>query len=265
MAERSNRRRNKHSSGAMKYVPLTMLLFAVALFIGVAGFFRVSDILVTGADLYSVEEIISASGIKKGDNLLFFSKSEAENAISTAFSYAGDVNVVVKYPSTVEIQPQPSTDIASVSAGGYYWIIDINGKILEQTDLAGAADTISITGLNLVMPEVGNNITDIPEKDEDGNKIETEPHYETQLMYLIDILKVIHAYDAEDKINQLDITSIANISFDYEGRFTVNYGEGGDGGLKFAKMVGIIESQIDETTGGTIEFDAEGGVHFIPN
>lgn len=250
MAEYKKSRKHRYDGKSMKYLPLTLVLFVVALIIGLCGFFRVSDIVVTGAEMYSEDEIIKASGVEKGDNLLLFSSSSVKKEINSKLAYAGEVTVEVKYPSTVMIQLNESKAIASISAGGYYWIIDTNGKILEQTDNNGAADTILITGIELTQPAIGNNIN---------------ADNSTKTTYLIELLRTIYENDAADKVTELDITSIANITFDYDGRFTVKYGDGGDGGAKFEKMVEVVNSQLKSHIKGTIEFDAEGGVHVIPN
>lgn len=248
MAENNKSRKHKNSRKSMKYLPFAVILFAVALIVGLSGFFRLSDIVITGAELYSEEEIIEASGLEIGNNLLFFSESGVRNKITKKLSYAGDVSVNVIHPSTVEIQMNESIGIASISTVGYYWIIDTDGKILEQTDLNGAADAISVTGINIVEPKVGDIIK------ADNN---------TKKLYLIDLIQAIHENGADDKITEIDITSIANIKFDYEGRFTVNYGDGGDEGEKFNKMVDVVNSQLEPGITGTIEFDDEGNVHLI--
>ena len=248
MAEYIKSRKNRNSSKSMKYLPLTAALFIVALIVGLSGFFRLSDIVITGAELYSEAEILEASEIEKGDNLLFLSESAVRNKITGKLAYAGDVNVIIKYPSTIEIQMNESKGIASISTVGYYWIIGTDGKILEQTDLNGAADTISVKGINILEPKVGDIIQSADE---------------TKKMYLIDLLRAIDENDADDKIKELDITSIANIKFDYADRFTVNYGDGGDEGAKLKKMVDVINNQIDSDVKGSIEFDNEGKVHII--
>lgn len=250
MAEHNKSRKSRNSNKSMKYLPLTVVLFAAALIVGLSGFFRLSDIVITGADLYSEEEIIDAVGLEQGDNLLFFSESRAVENITSDLSYAGDVQVNVKHPSTVEIIMDESVGAASISTVGYYWIIDTDGKILEQTDLDGAADAISVTGINILEPKVGNII---------------ESDNATKKMYLIDLLQAIYENDAEDKITEINITSIANITFDYDGRFTVNYGDGGDGGEKFGNMVAVINNQLEPNMKGSIEFDSDGGIHVIPD
>ncbi len=249
MAKYNVRKRRKSSGKSFRYLPITAALFVVALLIGISAFFRVSDIVVTGASLYSKDEILEAAALDVGDNLLFFSEATTVDKISGKLAYAGDVQIDVKYPSTVEIKMNESVPVASIASGGSYWVIDTKGKIVEQTDFAGAADTIAVTGIELIEPEVGKTI---------------ESDNSTKVMYLIDILKSIHDNGAEDKITELDISSIANINFDYEGRFIVNFGQGGDSADKFRMLVKVISEKLEPTTEGTIEIDSEGGIHVIP-
>lgn len=248
MADYNKSRRSKRSGKSYRYLPITILLFAVALIIGLSGFFRVSDIIVTGENLYTEDEIIEAAEIENGDNLIFFNESKAGAKICNKLSYVGNVKVIVKLPSTVEIQVNESVAIASIENEGSYWIIDTEGKLLEQTDLNGAADVIAVTGAEIFEPVVGETI-----QTKDAIK----------RIYLIDILKAIYDNGAADKITTLDITSIANIKFDYDGRFEIDYGEGGNSSVKFASLIRII-NDTDTADSGKIEIDSEGRVHIIP-
>lgn len=249
MSEYKRSKRHKTSGRSYSYLPVAAVLFAAALLIGMSGFFRVSEIVVTGAKMYSEEEIIEASDLEIGDNLLIFSEAKVSQRINDNLSYAGGVRVVVKYPSTVEIVMDESVAIASIVVDGYYWIIDTNGKIVEQSDMKGAAETIVVTGIEITEPKIG-------EKIQSDNSI--------KVTYLVDILKTIHENGADDKITKLDITSIANISFDYDGRYTVGFGEGGDSADKFRTMMEVINNQREPDEIGTIEIDNKGGIHVIP-
>jgi hypothetical protein len=132
-------------------------------------------------------------------------------------------------------------------SGGSYWIIDTDGKILEETNLAGAEHVINVTGVSIFQPEV-------------GKKIQTDN--ELVLQYLTELLRGFRARGIQDKVTELAVNSIANISFDFDGRFTVNYGEGG-GTAKLDRLVEVI-GRLEEDARGTLEVAADGSIHYIP-
>jgi cell division septal protein FtsQ len=246
MAERLKLRRRR-GTGLLRYVPVTVLLFALAMLTGLCGLFRVTDVVVNGAGVYTETEVAEASGISRGDNLLFLNTAKADRRIMDKLAYVSDVHVDVMYPSTVEIDLTESVAIASIMSGGSYWIIDTDGKILEETNLAGAEHVINVTGVSIFQPEV-------------GKKIQTDN--ELVLQYLTELLRGFRARGIQDKVTELAVNSIANISFDFDGRFTVNYGEGG-GTAKLDRLVEVI-GRLEEDARGTLEVAADGSIHYIP-
>lgn len=69
---RSRRRRGRFG---FFYKLLSVLLVAAALTTACVVFFRVNNITVIGNSRYTVQEVIEASGIQQGDNLITLSPS----------------------------------------------------------------------------------------------------------------------------------------------------------------------------------------------
>ena len=65
------------------YKVLSILLVAAAIITACVVFFRVNTIEVAGNVRYTAEEIIEASGVKMGDNLIAMSGSRVSAAIRT--------------------------------------------------------------------------------------------------------------------------------------------------------------------------------------
>ena len=247
MTERLRLRR-RWTRGTIRYVPAAVLLFALALLIGVSGLFRVTDVKVSGEAMYTEGQVTDASGVKRGDSMLLFRSKKAGARIREKLAYVSDVKIDVMYPSTVGIRLSESTAAASIMSGGSYWIIDADGRILEETSLEGAAGTILVTGISIFEPTV-------------GEKIKTDN--ETRMNYMTELLRAFQSRDIQDKVTELTMNSIANISFDYEGRFTVNYGDGAGGTAKLDRLIEVI-GRLDEDDAGTLEVAADGSIHYIP-
>ena len=73
MARRNSRRRRRRSYGVL-YKIISVLVICAVIVAALTMFFKVRTITVTGDTQYGEEEIISASGVKTGDNLFLLNK-----------------------------------------------------------------------------------------------------------------------------------------------------------------------------------------------
>ncbi|MDE6591073.1 MAG: FtsQ-type POTRA domain-containing protein, partial [Oscillospiraceae bacterium] len=85
------RRRRGRFSGL--YKALSVLIVAAAVVLACVVFFRVNSVEVTGNVRYTTEEIIEASGITTGDNLVALSRSRVSAAICTQLPYVENVSI----------------------------------------------------------------------------------------------------------------------------------------------------------------------------
>ena len=71
---------------------LSILLVVAAVIMACVVFFRVNTVEVTGNLRYTTEEIIEASGIQTGDNLIILSGSRVSAAIRARLPYVEAVS-----------------------------------------------------------------------------------------------------------------------------------------------------------------------------
>lgn len=157
---------------------VTALAVVLALTLGMTIFFKVGAIQVTGNERYTVQEIIAASGIEEGENLLTFGRPSAAGRILAELPYVGDVQIGIKLPDTVNI------DIVELSAAyaiqdttGQWWLMDSTGKLLQKTDEAGLSGRIRIVGIEARGAAVGQHLA---VEQEDRLPDATEPTEEQQ-------------------------------------------------------------------------------------
>ena len=138
---------------------VTALAVVLALTLGMTIFFKVGKIQVTGNERYTVQEIIAASGIEEGENLLTFGRPSAAGRILAELPYVGDVQIGIKLPDAVNI------DIVELSAAygiqdttGQWWLMDSTGKLLQKTDEAGLSGRIRIVGIEARGAAVGQQL-----------------------------------------------------------------------------------------------------------
>ena len=66
--------------------------------------FKIDTIQVVGESRYDPQEIISLSGVEKGENLITIDTAEGEAAIMSRMPYLETVRIKRKIPSTVNIE-----------------------------------------------------------------------------------------------------------------------------------------------------------------
>jgi cell division protein FtsQ len=239
MAEEKKMKRRRR--GAVLYTPIAVLLISIILIFGISVFFRISVIEVIGAKTYSEERILSVSGIKKGDNLIFVDARATEEKIGLTLPYLNGIIIEKIVPDKIVIKVTESEPIAVLSFGESWWIIDQKARVLEQTDTGDIAGKITVVGIE-------------PVSLAEGREIKVNKDQETKLQYLINLLCAIDDAGLSGHVGSLDMSSIGNITFTYTDRFTVIMSGGDDADYKLSLMQNVI-SQLDPYDKGRIKID----------
>lgn len=112
---------------------LIMAAIVAAVIFGVAIFFKVNTVEVQGNAIYSAEEIRSASGIQKGDNLFTLNKEAAAGSIKASLPYVETVSIIRFLPDKIVIEVKESDATFAVTTDtNTMWLINSVGKALEQ-------------------------------------------------------------------------------------------------------------------------------------
>ena len=209
-----------------------VLLFVLAVGVGVilslTVFFKIESISASGSSKYSAEQIIAATGIKKGDNLFISSVNEEKRKLP----YIEKVTVKRKLPAEYIIKVTDAAEYVCYLSGDKYYPVSKSGRVLsEVSEKPEGIPEISAGGLTL---KVGQKLTFAKEKTE------------TTLNEIF-----ASAEKTKLKITKIDITDELAITVGIDGRFTVNFGTSNYIDKKFAHLAGMIKN-MDETAKGKI-------------
>lgn len=248
---RQRRRRRKTGTKGVFFGPLAFVIIVIALIFGMSVFFRVTNIEVTGNSIYTTQEVIEASGVEEGDNLFFVNSITAGSRIISRLPYVSEASVERNLPDRVIIKIRESQAIAYIMVEDTAWVIDSSCKLLGPGDLTEVTGLIKVTGLTAINPSIGEVVAP---GEEDTVKV----------TYLASILRQAEMRAMAPDITSLDITNVADPTFEYLGRFTVKLGRNENVDYK----MGLLESTVEQLSAGdsgTIDLSIDNQAHVLQN
>lgn len=238
--------------------PISFILIVAAIVFGMGVFFRVQTIEVVGAQGYTDEQIIEASGVELGDNLFFINRFSASSLIFTKLPFVEEASIERVMPSKIIITVSESSAVAYIDWLGQKWMMTANCKML------GSASPEDLEGLIEVL-----NVS--PARDESGAYrleagaiLEVDSAERLKLTYLQEILRTMTALDMTADVDRLDLENPANPTFRYMDRFTVRLGPHDNTDYKLRMLLSAVMQMEDELT-GVIDLSEGTSVHMSPD
>lgn len=252
MPGQKGRGRGKKKKRNPLYAPLSFIIICAALIFGMSVFFRVSVIEVVGAERYTDEEIIEASGLEPGDNLFFTNTFSATGKVFNKLPYIEEVKIRRALPNRVVIEVTETKAAAYVNVSGELWLIDSGCKYLQRGDASLTSELIRVDGME---------ISDTPAG---GARMSAEEVDGVRVEFLAEILKAMSRREIWGETTYIDMENVSNPSFDYTDRFTVRLGKNEDVDYKLELLVKAVE-QLAPGDSGTIDLSVDKKAHFRPD
>ncbi len=244
-ARRRERPRRRRGGSVLLHLVATLLVVAVFL-VCVAIFFRVREIQVRGNAIYTADQVIEASGLQTGDNLVTIRRGPTAARIMAALPYVESAQVERVLPDTVVLTVTESDAVYLVTAeDGTGWLMNSAGRMLEQADVT-AASYPRLTGVTAQAPEAGAQIV-------------TEET--SSLAAAQAVMELLESTDFLAEIVEIDVTRSYDIVLWYGTRFEIHLGTTDQLDYKLRYLTAILESgqlessQVSE--GGVIDLTLE--------
>ena len=244
---------------------LTVTAVVAAMVAGLSVFFKVENITVTGAEVYSAWSIREASGIQEGDSLLTFSHARAGALIKANKPYVKTVRFGIKLPDTVNIIIEEEDVVYAIEdSTGSWWLINSDGEVVEQTNKSKAANYTKILGVTLENPTPGRlavaveaapQVTAATDATDPTTTTESLPTITTGAQRLTTALGIVDALEANDIVGEaasVDVTRLEDIILWYGSRYQVNLGDESNMEYKIACMNDAI-LQLSEFDSGILD------------
>lgn len=145
---RQNKKRkikNKARNVLFTLIGITAFL-AIGITLSLTIFFNITDINVTGSNIYSAEEIVQLSTIEVGENLFLIDTKECIEKLTESLPYIYEVKITRKLPSTLNVEVTDATPFIAIDNYDYTYILtDDRLKVLEVAAAEKPADAITMT------------------------------------------------------------------------------------------------------------------------
>lgn len=237
------RQRKRRTTAEVSYTPNTwlrifsLLLVVIVFVAGIAIFFRVEEIAVTGNALYTVEELQNASGVEQGDNLLILSKGDIAGSIMAVLPYVEEVRISKELPNRLTIDIVESEASYMIKGDdSVWWLINSDGKLLEQVS-ASAGTYPTISGMTAVDPVAGMDV---------------ETENPDQIEAAVAVMGELESTDYLAKIVEINVEKPYEIIMYYEDIYQIELGGYDQMAYKIQYLTAVLE-QLRETESGIID------------
>ena len=216
---------------------LTVVAVVAALVLGMSIFFKVGEVNVAGGTKYTPWEVMQASGIQEGENLLTLNKSRVVGKIKTQLPYVDEVRIGIKLPDTVNIEiTELSVTYAIQEDGGDWWLMDAEGKLLEPIQAIDAKFCTQVLGITVTEPQAGQQA--VATEPEPETIVETNAAGEStevalpvtvygqeKLNAALAILQSLEENSILGEMESVDVSDMGNIELWYGDRYNILMGD----------------------------------------
>lgn len=229
------RRRHKQRH-TLTGIVVFIIVAGIFLLLSTTVLFNVENIRVTGASNYTPQEIIDASGVEAGDNLVRLSTDKVSSRITSRLVYIEKAHLSRSFPSTLIINVEASEPEANFITDHGIYLISKGGKILEKID-EPKANLFNFTGTD-------PKLELLP-----GDKYASNDEHKDTVVYQMMTLLDTGNYST---VTSVDVTDRADIKCVFDNRITVSLGSVNDLEYKMNFAKEIIETKIGDKTEGTL-------------
>lgn len=235
--------RYKISSSRMKAAGILFLAAAAILLICMSPIFKIKTVNVSGNSIIKTEEIVKASGIKKGVNIFSANMDSAKKNVMKV-GRINSVSISRSLPGKVTIYVDEQTESAYIKEKNAYVGIGTDCRVLNAN--TKASENVPVI----------NGVTAANSKNGEFVKL-TDKKAKTKTEIIIRMLTELKAQDILNDIKMINIKDLNDINLTLTTDTLVNLGSDGESNgdkleYKIAYLKAIL-AKIPAQQGGVIE------------
>lgn len=209
-------------------------------------YFNITNIQVNGNKNISINDIITLSNIKVGNNIFYVNLKEGENNILSN-PYISTVTITRKFPSTLIVSVKEREAVFYNAKDNKYFIIDKAGVVLQKRDNIKEMKLIKLDGIDLSKCEVGK-----PIQDSDKRKVDA----------IVNLGDIVSNSKVSQGLTLIDVSSSIDIKV-YYGDICIKFGNAEDIDKKFNKALNILDRKELKGAKGYIDVSFNGNPVFF--
>lgn len=232
-----------------------LVLLAMAIVLAVCAYFvgrrflTVQSYSVSGISEYDLQEIVNASGVKKGSRLYLLDREEVEEKILSACPYIAEVKVRPKFPNRLHFEVEGNVAHWYIELTGTRYVLDGDLNVLaRETDTEGMA--------RLVLPNLKSVLVgELPDFGES----------ETEIKKTLELIATLRESMLASRLTLADLSDRTDIVIEVDGAYTVRLGDSSDFASKLRETEAVLATEtVRKTGGGEINASVPGAVAFKP-
>ena len=230
-------RQKKLKKRRISYFILLLIIACSFFYICYRYLFKINSIEFIGNSYYSTDILLKEFGVKEGDRLFSYSKSDKEEKILDAFPYLSECEIKRKVPDKITVTVSERKSVMFTYVSGKYVIFDIEMHVVELCEERpkGLFEVVFEDEI-IVKRILGEEIVFNDKKTGVGVRRVYEAISESSMF---------------DKINKVILKSRFDYYLDYEGKYTVYLGDSRDCPSKLLFLSGILK-KLPGDSGGKI-------------
>ena len=264
-AGKEKKRRKPLSAYIIDIVLLGVIFVVVLCVLSTTVLFNLSDFTINGETVYTNEEIIAATGVHPGENLILMDEGAVKDRLIEALPYVDKVEVSRNIITCkLEITLNQAKAVANVKKNDVYYLVSENGRIMDAGLKTPDKNCVVVYGFDPEYASSGDFLSAADEKHrnmlskllravkqyddiDDGNEYEAQKKYDA----LFSLISVCEETGISEHIKSIDISNIYGITLSYDNKLTLELGDIKDAKLKLT----VAKNLIDKG-----EFDGEKGL-----
>lgn len=233
------KRRNRRLIAVATVAGVMLLAGIIALIYCYAYGFPIAKISVTGKSNYTNEQIIDASGVRVGDNMLRIHTKDVSRTVCAVLPYISAVKVEYKLPDTLNLRVTQTQEKYLIVGKQHYICLSEAGKVLSLKKKKAKAGQYRLEGFDQQDAREGAMYE--PEGD-------NAARYEAAKILIRELEKC-----ELTEANVLRLSDLHLIELQYDGRINIYLNGTDDAEEKIALIAGIIKNEIPANSQGYID------------
>ncbi len=211
---------------------------------------------------YTAQEVADASGVNLDDNLLSLSKATVAARIYAALPYVNEVQIKKQLPGTVVIRfSEFQVTYGIQDEQGGWWLMSREGRILESADEQSVRGHLTVTGMPIKVPELGDEIKPAATEGADMSEIANKQKV------ALDTLAALEKTEFIKQVDRVDVSTSYDLTLWWaDERYEIKLGTTERLDYKLQYLQTILQEGSINNKSGTLDltFNEDSDAHFLP-